>query len=84
MGPMVSKIVSDYLLGNFVSGSSGEVAVFPEFTAPEFFFHFGVFDKDYADADTFQDSYHPGDTVPGRKREKDVDMVFGHFQGVTG
>jgi len=79
---MVLKVVSDYFLGDFVSGGSGEVSVFPEFTAPEFFLHFRVFGKDYAGADTFQNFHHPGDAIAWWKREKNVDMVFGHFQHI--
>jgi hypothetical protein len=79
---MVRNIFPDNFCGYFVANGAGKISIFPKLSSPQLFLYFRVLREYGADTDALQHSYHLGDTISGRKRQKNMDMVFCDLKGI--
>jgi len=80
---LILDITAYDLGGDLVSHGSNEVSVTPEFSAPEFVFQRWELLEHFAGREALEDFNGLGDGVPGRKGEKEVDMIGHDLHGVN-
>ena len=79
---MILDVAPNHITGYFVAYSSHEVAVAPEFAAPQLPPQLRILAEQLSGRDAFQYLHDPGWRQPGRRFEEYMHMILHHFQGV--
>jgi len=73
------NIFANHFRRHFVAYGSGEIAIFPEFPAPQLAFHLWVLSEYGSGAQTLESRHHLGYRVARRKRTEDMYMIGTDF-----
>ena len=76
---MRTNVTLNDLGSHFIPHCPGEVAIFPEFSTPQFLLKFGEFFEQVTGRDAFENPNGLRNRVFGRKRQEKMDMIDGDF-----
>ena len=82
MFAMIFDIFSDHVCRNLVTDRTHKISIFPKLSAPKLFLYLRMLLKNYAGTDALEHPYYLGNTVPRRKRQKNVNMIFRYLHRV--
>jgi len=80
---MILNIFSYHIIGDLLSNCSIKIPLFPKMTSPKLFFHFWEFFENLTTRYTFQNTYDSRNGILRRKRNQNVNMIFGNFTTVN-
>jgi hypothetical protein len=80
---MILNIFSYYIIGDLLSKCSIKIPLFPKMTSPKLLLYFWEFFINFTSRYTFQNSYDSGNGILRRKRNQNVNIIFGNFTAVN-
>ena len=76
---MMLNIFANHFRRHFVADRSGEIAVFPEFPAPQLPFDLRVLSEDRSRTQTLEPRHHLGNRIARRKRAEEMNVIRTHL-----
>lgn len=73
---MEPNVLPDDFSGHFIPHRPNKVSVFPKLSTPQLLFHAREISSNNLGAHRFKHLNHPSNGIFGRKREKEMDMIF--------